>query len=60
MTLFEEAGVVEKYVSVIQDRRADSKTMVECAVGLIKLFNVKVGLRQASAPSLYFFATVMH
>ena len=44
--LFEEAGVTEKCMTVIQGMCEGSRTMVRCAIELGKWYNVKVGLRQ--------------
>ena len=46
--------MTEKYVREMQDMYEGSKTIVNCAVGLTKWFNMKVGLHQrlASSPFL--------
>ncbi|KAK3546297.1 hypothetical protein QTP70_025706 [Hemibagrus guttatus] len=54
-----KSGVAEKYVRVVQDMYERSRTVVRCAVGQTKEFNVEVGLHQGSALSPFLFAMVM-
>ncbi|KAK3561573.1 hypothetical protein QTP86_010656 [Hemibagrus guttatus] len=54
-----KSGVAEKYVRVVQDMYERSRTVVRCAVGQTKEFNVEVGLHQGSALSPFLFAIVM-
>ena len=51
-------GMAEKYVRLVQDVYEGSETVVRCAVGTIKSFNVKIGLHQGSALSLFLFAVI--
>ncbi|KAK3531362.1 hypothetical protein QTP70_018162, partial [Hemibagrus guttatus] len=54
-----KSGVAEKYVRVVQDMYARSRTVVRCAVGQTEEFKVEVGLHQGSALSPFLFAIVM-
>ena len=54
-----QAGVTEKYISVVQNMYTGCETVVRCAAGLTEPFNVKVGLHQGSALSPLLFAVVM-
>ena len=54
-----KAGIVEKYVQLVQDMYEGSETVVRCAVGTTESFKVKVGLHQGSALSPFLFAVIM-
>ncbi|KAK3532561.1 hypothetical protein QTP86_024146, partial [Hemibagrus guttatus] len=54
-----KSGVAEKYVRLVQDMYARSRTVVRCAVGQTEEFKVEVGLHQGSALSPFLFAIVM-
>ena len=54
-----KSEMAEKYVSLIQDMYEKSETMIRCAVGTTKSFQVKVGLHQGSALSPFLFAVIM-
>ncbi|KAK3566533.1 hypothetical protein QTP86_034036 [Hemibagrus guttatus] len=54
-----KSGVAEKYVRLVQDMYARSRTVVKCAVGQTEEFKVEVGLHQGSALSPFLFAIVM-
>jgi len=52
-------GVEEKYIRLIQDMYAGSKTRIRCAAGTTDDFEVSVGLHQGSALSPFIFDIVM-
>ena len=54
-----EKGVPEKYVKIIQDMCNRVQTHVQCSVGEMEKFPVKVGLHQGSALSPYLFNLIM-
>ena len=49
----------EKYVNIVKDMYADSKTQIRCGAGTSEAFAVGVGVHQGSALSPFLFATVM-
>ena len=54
-----EKGVPEKYVTIIQDMYDRVQTHVQCSVGEMEKFPVKVGLHQGSALISYLFNLIM-
>ena len=60
MVLYEESGVAEKYVRLVQDMYENSMTVVRPAVGVMDGFEVEVGLHQGLALSPFLFAVVMN
>ena len=54
-----KSEIVEKYVQLVQDMYEGSETVVRCAIGTTKSFQVKVGLHQGSALSPFLFAVIM-
>ena len=54
-----EKGVPEKYVKIIQDMYNRIQTHVQCSVGEMEKFPVKVGLHQGPALSPYLFNLFM-
>ncbi|KAK2918243.1 hypothetical protein Q8A73_004989 [Channa argus] len=59
VVLYEESGVADKYVRVVQDMYESCKTVVRCAVGVTEEFKVEVGLHQRSGLSPFLFALVI-
>ena len=53
-----KSGMVEKYVRLVEDMYEGSETVVRCAT--TESFNVKVGLPQRPALSLFLFAVIMN
>ena len=47
------------YMRVVQDMHKNFQTIVGCAVGTTKCFQVEVGLHQGSALSPFLFALMM-
>ena len=54
-----EKAVPEQYVKIIQDMYDRIQTHVQCSVGEMEKFPVKVGLHQGSALSPYLFNLIM-